>query len=124
MLGAIGEARRTIDSFIQTFLNPKPNQKSFLLKVVFEHPKGNEHIWLADLDLASAPPTGVVANEPRIPGLKFMSGVAFSVSDVTDWMYLEGDFLVGGFTTRVLQAREKQAQKKGFKRFFPWRRSS
>lgn len=124
MRAAIDEARRTMDSFIQAFLNPRTNQKSFLLKVVFDDPEGVEHIWLADLDLATTPPTGIVANEPRIPHLEFMSRVAFSISNVTDWMYLEDDFLVGGFTTRLLQAREKQAQKKGLKRFLPWRRST
>ena len=121
MLDAINQARQSLDSFIQTLLNPKSNQTSFLLKVVFDDRDIQENIWLADLDLAATPPTGVVANEPQIPGLTYMSRVSFSVGNVTDWMYLEDGFLVGGFTTRLLQSRERKSA--GWKRFLPWSRN-
>jgi uncharacterized protein YegJ (DUF2314 family) len=121
MLHAIDQARRSVESFIQAFLNPKPNQKNFLLKVVFEYQDKNEHIWLADLDLTTSPPTGVVANESQIPGLIYMNRIDFSVNDITDWMYLEDGFLVGAFTTRLLQTRERKNL--GWKRFLPWRQT-
>jgi uncharacterized protein YegJ (DUF2314 family) len=124
MLAAISQAKESIESFLQAFFNPKPNQESFLLKVAFEHQTGREHIWLADLDLNSTPPTGVVANETEIKGLEFMSRTEFSMGNITDWMYLEDGFLMGGFTTRLLQAREAKTQKKGLKRFFPWKRAT
>jgi uncharacterized protein YegJ (DUF2314 family) len=64
---------------------------------------------------------GVVANEPQTPGLVYMTRVSFSVGNVTDWMYLEDGFLVGGFTTRLLQSRERKSA--GWKRFLPWSRN-
>ncbi len=123
MLNAINQARQSIHGFLETFFNPKPNQKSFLLKIVFEDHERIEHIWLADLDLDSSPPTGLVANETSFPGLQYMSRVDFSANRITDWMYLEDNFLVGGFTTRLLQARKAKNQGRGLKRFLPWRKN-
>ena len=103
MLSAINEARQSVRQFLEAYFAPKPNQRSFLLKVSFEDQGQTEHIWLADLDFHSSPPTGVVANEPRNRGLSFMQRVPFDFKFLTDWMYYEDDCLVGGFTTRVLK---------------------
>lgn len=103
MLSAINKARQSVRQFLEAYFAPKPNQRSFLLKVNFEDQGQAEHIWLADLDLHSSPPTGVVANEPVNRGLRFMQRVTFDFKFITDWMYYEDDCLVGGFTTRVLQ---------------------
>jgi len=104
MLEAINAARKSLKQFLETFFAPKSNQKSFLLKVAFHDQDQTEHIWLADLDLMSSPPTGVVANEPNISTVEFMQRVPFAAGEITDWMYYEDERLVGGFTTRVLRA--------------------
>jgi uncharacterized protein YegJ (DUF2314 family) len=103
MLEAIN-ARRSIKDFLGAFMSSKPNQKSFLLKVAFEDQVEVEHIWLADLELHSTPPTGVVANEQYLHGLK---RVPFDPAGITDWKYLEDGALVGGFTTKVLKRRDR-----------------
>jgi uncharacterized protein YegJ (DUF2314 family) len=103
MNSAINEARQSVKQFLDAFFAPKANQRSFLLKVAFDDQGATEHIWLADLDLDSSPPTGVVANEPQIRGLSFMQRVPFEFKLITDWMYYEDDCLIGGFTTRVLR---------------------
>jgi uncharacterized protein YegJ (DUF2314 family) len=107
MLSAINTARQSLRQFLDAFLVPKANQKHFLLKVAFEDQGETEHIWLADLDLMSSPPTGVVANEPRIRSLTYMQRVPFDAGLITDWMYYEDECLVGGFTTRVLRPSER-----------------
>lgn len=104
MLAAINAARQSLKQFLEAFFAPKPNQKSFLLKVAFHYQDETEHIWLADLDLASTPETGVVANEPKIPTLEYMQRVPFRAADITDWMYYEDESLVGGFTIKALRA--------------------
>jgi uncharacterized protein YegJ (DUF2314 family) len=107
MLAAINSARQSVKQFLEAFFAPKANQRSFLLKAGFDDQGKTEHIWLADLDLASSPPTGVVANEPRIRSLRYMQRVPIDFKLITDWMYYEDDCLVGGFTTRVLQRSER-----------------
>jgi uncharacterized protein YegJ (DUF2314 family) len=103
MVSAINNARRSLKQFLEAYFAPKPNQRSFLLKVAFEEKGETEHIWLADLDLHSSPLTGVVANEPRIRNVSFMERVPFEAKLITDWMYYEDDCLIGAFTTRVLK---------------------
>jgi uncharacterized protein YegJ (DUF2314 family) len=89
---------------LRRFFAPKSNQKSFLLKVAFHDQDQTEHIWLADLDLMSSPPTGVVATEPNISTVEYMQRVLFVAGEITDWMYYEDERLVGGFTTTALWA--------------------
>ena len=66
MLAAINAARQSLRQFLLAFFAPKPNQKSFLVKVAFSDQDVTEHVWLADLEFMSTPPTGIVANEPGI----------------------------------------------------------
>jgi uncharacterized protein YegJ (DUF2314 family) len=105
---AINNARQSLKKFLEAYFAPKPNQRSFLLKVAFEEEGTIEHLWLADMDLHSSPLTGVVANEPRIQSLRFMQRVPFEAKLITDWMYYEDDCLIGAFTTRVLNRRSVQ----------------
>lgn len=101
---AIDEARGTLRTFFDAYVNPKPNQTAFLLKVLFEVEGASEHIWLADIDASLSSLEGTVANESNLPGLNFMERVTFVPSQITDWMYIEDGFLVGGYTTQVIRA--------------------
>ncbi len=123
MSAAIQSARDSLRKFFEAFESPRPDQQKFLLKVRFEREGKIEHIWLADLDLRVIPFSGVVANEPRIPGLTFMERATFSISEVTDWMYFEGKSIVGGFTTKLLVSRAIEAEP-WWTRFLPWRRKA
>jgi uncharacterized protein YegJ (DUF2314 family) len=105
MEAAIGEAKASFKKFIEAFCHPTERQKSFLVKVVFDEGEQREHIWLADLDLRGEKPSGVVANEPNLPSLKFMQRVEFEPLYISDWMYIEDGCLVGGYTTRVIRDR-------------------
>jgi uncharacterized protein YegJ (DUF2314 family) len=105
MEAAIRDAKENFRQFIEAFFKPTPQQKNFLVKVVFDEGGQQEHIWLADLDFGGKNPSGVVANEPKLPSLKFMQRVEFQPSYISDWMYIEDGYLVGGFTTRVIRGR-------------------
>jgi uncharacterized protein YegJ (DUF2314 family) len=94
---------------------------SFLLKVAFSEGGEVEHIWLADLDFSSPQPTGVVANEPTLRGMRFMERVGFELARVTDWMYVEDGRLVGGYTTRLLRDRMTREQREAFDAEAPYR---
>jgi uncharacterized protein YegJ (DUF2314 family) len=80
-----------------------------------------EHIWLADLDFSGERPRGVVANEPRLPSLKFMQVVEFEPAQITDWMYIEDGYLVGGYTTRVIHDRMTPEERKSHNATAPYK---
>ncbi len=105
MDAAIRKAKDAIRQFFEAFFEPTIKQKCFLLKVVFDEGEQREHIWLADLDFGGDKPTGVIANEPGLPSLKFMQRVEFEPSYISDWMYVEDGYLVGGYTTRIIRER-------------------
>ncbi len=107
MDAAIALARASLGEFLSALQNPSATQKSFLLKVRFEQDSTVEHIWLADLNLSQLPSSGVVAVETSFPGLKFMQATTFMPDQISDWMFYDGDEIVGGYTTHILQQRAR-----------------
>lgn len=112
MDAAILEAKANIGQFIAAFTRPTDRQKNFLVKVVFDEGEQREHIWIADLGFAGDKLRGTVANEPNLPGLKFMQKVEFEPRYISDWMYIEDGYLIGGYTTRVIRDRMTADERK------------
>ena len=121
MDAAILEAKDTIRQFFEAFFEPTKQQKSFLLKVVFDDAGQREHIWLADLDFGGERPSGVVANEPTTPNVKFMQRIEFEPSYISDWMYVDNGVLVGGYTTRVIRERMTPEERKEYDARAPYK---
>lgn len=121
MEAAIGEAKASFRQFIEAYCCPSEQQTSFLVKVVFDEGEQREHIWLADLDFSGKAPSGVVANEPNLPSLKFMQRVEFDPSYVSDWMFIEDGYLVGGYTTRLIRERMTPAERQRFDAQAPYK---
>lgn len=117
---AIDEARQSIAVFFDAFRKPQNNQTAFLLKVRFDVPEKVAHIWLADIDAFGVNFQGTVANEPNFPGLHFMQRVEFHLSQITDWMFIEDGYLVGGFTTQVIRAGMSPEEKALFDANVPY----
>lgn len=111
MTQAIAQARSTLDRFIVALRSPQSWQQSFLIKGRFSALGDVEHIWVADLIFDGHRFHGVIANEPRLPGLKFKQLISVPRDDVTDWMYLSNNKLVGGYTTRVLRKRQSKEER-------------
>jgi len=124
MNAAIVRAQASLDQFFENFSNPKATQQSFLLKVRFEIKGEVEHIWLADLNITTLEMSGTVANEPQIRALTFMQQVKFVRAQITDWMYLDDGFLVGGFTTKAIRSRLSANQRAKFDAATPYKFSS
>jgi uncharacterized protein YegJ (DUF2314 family) len=121
MGAAMEEARRTLRTFFNAYVAPKPNQRSFLLKVLFEVDGEREHIWVADINASVFPLQGVIANEPRIDGFSFMQQVSFHPSKISDWMFIEDGYLVGGFTTQVIRSGLSPAEKEEYDASAPYK---
>jgi uncharacterized protein YegJ (DUF2314 family) len=118
---AIQEARRTLRTFFDAFVTPKENQTSFLLKVLFRSGAEKEHIWVADINASVSPLEGTIANEPKLAGLRFMERTTFGPSQITDWMYVEDGYLVGGFTTQVIRSCMSPSQRAEYESHAPYK---
>lgn len=121
MEAAISEAKASFGQFIAAYCDPIEQQTSFLVKVVFDEGEQREHIWLADLDFSGKNPSGIVANEPNLSSLKFMQRVEFAPSHISDWMFIEDGYVVGGYTTRVIRSRMTSEERQQFDAKVPYK---
>ena len=113
MNSAIQRAQETLPLFIVAFQSPKPTQTYFSIKAKFPYGDAGaaEHIWLGDISFTEEKFEGVLENEPiYIHNLKIGERITVKITDVTDWMIIDGEQLVGGFTIHVLrnQMTEKE----------------
>ena len=106
MKAAIAKARATLPDFLAKAAHPRINQRSFALKVeVLLLDGGSEFLWVTNFGNVGDDFIGVVDNEPRlVPGLKQGAILPFRREDIADWLYLEGDRMVGNITLCVLLA--------------------
>jgi uncharacterized protein YegJ (DUF2314 family) len=105
MNAAIAKARATLPTFWISYGAPKPSESGHSLKVRFANATNDgEHIWIAEVrKLADGRYSGRFANEPRwLPGKKAGDPVEFKEVDISDWMFMRNDKIVGGETIRVL----------------------
>lgn len=104
MAAATAKARSTLDEFKSALEERKPNTERYAVKVGFPYGKDSrEHIWVKDPEFKGDTVSGRIMNEPvDVPNLKFGQPVNPPAADISDWMYVEGGVLRGGFTMRVL----------------------
>jgi uncharacterized protein YegJ (DUF2314 family) len=104
MGAALKEARRSLRTFFDAYVAPKPNQNSLLLNVLFENDGTREHIWVADINASVFPLQETIANEPGIEGLSFKQRVSIHPSRIRGWMFVQDGYLIGGYTTKAIRA--------------------
>lgn len=110
---AITKANQTLSDFNLILLNPKIEVKA--LKVKFETPKGNEHIWLSNIQYENGKYSGVLDNLPEyITEYKIGDKIEIENSKISDWMYVENGKLFGGYTIKLLRSRMTESEKKEF----------
>lgn len=107
MMAAEKQARDTLDDFIQAMQKPSPAQSDFGVKHAFVDGETYEHMWISGLTYANGKFSGVLANEPgMVANVKEGDPVTIDRSEVEDWMYFDGENLVGGYTVKVLVSRQ------------------
>ena len=117
MNAAIQEAQDTLSLFIAALEAPAASQTYFGIKAEFPYGEGNsaEHMWVSDLTLVEAGFEGTLLNEPvYVQGLEFGDHVSVATGDVSDWMIIDGERLLGGFTIHVLRSRMSESERTQF----------
>ena len=105
MNAAIAQARATLPKFWASFAAPQPSETGHSLKVRIPYATGKgEHIWVAQVKKArDGVYWGKFANAPRhLPGKRAGDDVEFKDADISDWMFLRNDKIVGGETIRPM----------------------
>ncbi len=122
MNAAIREAQRTLGEFEQRLAAPTPAQSAASLKVRFEEGGHVEHIWLDAVRWLDGEFEGEIGNTPEhIRHLKLGDKVKARAADISDWMVIDGDRLIGGYSVRLLRKRMSKEERTEFDRSVPFR---
>lgn len=104
LLAATAEARRRWPEFAAAFAAPAPNQGDFMVKAKFTDGVHVEHQWAEVTQLNADTVTGILDKTPlEVTGLHCGDTVTIALGDIEDWLYLENDVPVGGFSVKVLR---------------------
>lgn len=107
MAAAEQKARDTMDQFIQALNDPKSTMSDFAVKHEFVQDGTSEHMWVTGLTYNDGKFTGELGNEPQlISNVKMGQQVTLSRSEVEDWLYFDGEEMVGGYTAKLLMSRQ------------------
>lgn len=103
MLGAIAQARASLDQFLELAEHPEPGMSVFKMKVVIRDGENIEFFWVTPFRRAEDGFEGVLANEPDfVRNVRLGETIRFTRDDVTDWGYVRNGRQVGSFTSCVL----------------------
>jgi uncharacterized protein YegJ (DUF2314 family) len=104
MNAAIAHARDTLPTFWASCDAPKPTETGHVLKVRLVVDAEVEHIWVSDVKkLPDDNYSGWFANEPSdLLGQNIGDHVKFKLSDISDWMFMRSEKIVGGATIKAL----------------------
>ena len=114
---AIQRAQETLPLFIAAFRSPKPTQTDFSIKVKFPYGDDDsiEHMWVSELTLSSDRFEGVLGNEPvYVKDVHLGDRLTVEMKDISDWMIIDGDRMLGGFTLHVLRNNMTESEREVF----------
>lgn len=113
MNAAIAQARSTLDSFVNALRSPSPTQHDFSIKARFDGGGHTEHMWISPVEFDGAQFSGLLNDEPvELKSPKRDERVVVDASRVSDWMFVDGKKLRGGYTLRVMRARLSPAERR------------
>jgi uncharacterized protein YegJ (DUF2314 family) len=105
-LGRIAEnARYTLPIFIRRLQRPMPGERDFRVKIPFPASGGfsREQLWVGDIRFMNGTYYGTVLNTPfYVSGLFRGDLTSFTMDDITDWMYISGEKIMGGPSIKYL----------------------
>lgn len=114
LAAAKDKARASVDVFWKHFANPADGEYDFSLKAALPRRDGQPGVdeqWVENIARAPDKIVGELVGQPRYLGdLKKGAIVAFQSDQIVDWAFMQGDRLLGHYTTRVMLPRMDTTQ--------------
>lgn len=106
MNAAIAKARTTLPEFWKVFEKPEHGENGFSLKVRITDKRGAEHFWVTDIQRQDGKIMGTINNDPEVvASVKMGQRIEVPDADISDWLYMRDDKMVGNETVRPLLKR-------------------
>jgi uncharacterized protein YegJ (DUF2314 family) len=116
MEAAIRTARGKLGQFWAVFEKPENGEKDFAFKVRIKDSHGVEHFWVTDLRRDNGKVYGKIANDPEfVTSVKIGQEIEIPEEDISDWMYVRNDKMIGNYTLRALFKKMPKAEVEKFK---------
>jgi uncharacterized protein YegJ (DUF2314 family) len=112
MNAAMQQARDKVAVFVARLEKAQTTDRNFSVKIPLREGEQVEHFWLVDVRHDKGVFRGTLGNDPElIHGHKYGEPVSVPIKEISDWMFVDHDSLVGGFTIRVLRNRMNPADR-------------
>ena len=113
LLAAHKRAKATVGQFISRLQARSSSDTDFAVQIVVRDGDLQEYLWLTDVRFERGRLSGKVDARPRLVNtVKIGERLRTAPSEISDWMIVEhtltGERMVGGYTVKVLQARERR----------------
>lgn len=113
MNSAMARARAEAQTFVERLRRPRAGDRDFSAKVAITEGDQVEHFWLQNVRYEHPALVGTLANDPElVRKYKFGEQVKVPADQISDWMYVHNDRLVGNYTLRVFRDRMTPAERK------------
>jgi uncharacterized protein YegJ (DUF2314 family) len=101
------DSRNTLSVFFRRLARPDSNERNFCVKYPFLADEGSgihmEHIWLTGIHFKKGSYYGTLSASPLyLHNRQRGDKVSFNPDDITDWMYTQGDKIIGGYSIKYL----------------------
>ena len=97
MDAAIERARKEVDEFMKVLA--ATNADSFSVKAPIKDANGTEHFWITDVRYEKGEFVGKIGNDPGIvENVKMGQVWRIKKEEISDWMYVRGEKIHGGYT--------------------------
>lgn len=101
LAAAADEARSRFDEFAIAF--EEGSGREFSVKFPFTDGAQTEHMWIAVESINGDSILGTLGNQPGIvTNVREGDPVTRTLDELEDWLYMDGETMVGGFSVRVL----------------------
>lgn len=101
LAAAAEEARARFDEFVRAF--DAAAGAGFSAKFPFAEGEDVEHMWIAVESINGDAILGTLGNEPGvITNIAEGDPVTRTLDELEDWLYMDGEAMVGGFSVRVM----------------------
>jgi len=122
MVAAIEKARASVDQFITALNDPNILQSDFSVKFPIKEGDQVEHIWVHPVRFENGQFIGNINNNPDlVTTVSLGDEVKMAKEDISDWMYVDDQKLIGGYTLRVLRDNLAPNEREAFDSGIPFK---
>ncbi len=111
---AVDSAKATYSRFLEDFKRQDSSAGNFVIKIRFSY-EGDiaEHIWVNELHFKTGKLFGILNSIPAyVTTLKMGDTLEVKKEDISDWMYVRNNKMIGGYALRALYSKMSEKERK------------